>query len=52
MGNGMAKTILVVDDEPRLVALLEAYLKQEGYRVVTAGDGRQAAKVAQRGGPT
>jgi len=51
MANGVAKTILVVDDEPRLVALLDAYLRQEGYRVVTAGDGRQAAKVAQRERP-
>jgi DNA-binding response OmpR family regulator len=45
------KTILVVDDEPRLVAILEAYLKQEGFRVVTAGDGRQAAEAARREKP-
>jgi len=47
----LTKTILVVDDEPRLVSLLEAYLKQEGFRVVTAGDGRQAAEVAAREDP-
>ena len=45
------KTILVVDDEPRLVAILEAYLKQEGFRVLTAGDGCQAAEAAQREKP-
>jgi len=38
----MTKTILVVDDEERLVALLKAYLGQEGFRVVTAKDGRAA----------
>ncbi len=47
----MSKTILVVDDEERLVALLAAYLKKEGFRVVTAGDGRQAAEVAAREKP-
>ena len=30
----MAKTIMVVDDEKRLVSLVESYLTQEGYRVV------------------
>ena len=29
----MTKTILVVDDEKRLVSLVESYLTQEGYRV-------------------
>ena len=38
----MAKTILVVDDEERLVSLLDAYLSQEGFRVVTADNGRSA----------
>lgn len=38
----MAKTILVVDDEERLVSLLDAYLTQEGFRVVTADNGRRA----------
>jgi len=47
----VAKTILVVDDEARLVALLEAYLKQEGFRVVSAENGRQAAEVARREKP-
>jgi DNA-binding response OmpR family regulator len=47
----VAKTILVVDDETRLVELLEAYLKQEGFRVVSAGNGRQAAEVARREKP-
>lgn len=37
----MAK-ILVVDDEPNIVELARLYLKNEGYEVVTAGDGRIA----------
>jgi DNA-binding response OmpR family regulator len=47
----MTKTILVVDDEKRLVSLVESYLTQEGYRVVTAHDGKEALVVAQRENP-
>jgi DNA-binding response OmpR family regulator len=43
----MTKTILVVDDEKRLVSLVESYLTQEGYRVVTAYDGKEALAVAR-----
>ena len=38
----MSKTILIVDDEERLVSLLKAYLGQEGFRVVSANNGREA----------
>src|SRR5512134_1497407 len=37
-----SKRILIVDDEPRYVRLLEANLKTEGYQVTTAADGIQA----------
>jgi DNA-binding response OmpR family regulator len=47
----MTKTILVVDDEKRLVSLVESYLTQEGYRVVTAYDGKEALAVARREHP-
>jgi DNA-binding response OmpR family regulator len=47
----MAKTILVVDDERRLVSLVEAYLTQEGFRVVTAHNGREALFVARQESP-
>lgn len=38
----MARTILVVDDDPKIVALVRAYLVNAGYEVVTAHDGHQA----------
>lgn len=41
----MAKHILVVDDEPRYLRLLEANLRTEGYEVSTAQDGLQALEV-------
>jgi DNA-binding response OmpR family regulator len=47
----MAKTILVVDDEPQIVRFVRAYLEDAGYRVVTAGDGQQALFVARHEKP-
>jgi len=38
----MPKTILVVDDERKIVTVLKGYLEQAGFRVVTAGDGQTA----------
>ena len=47
----MQKTILVVDDEERLVTLLTAYLHHEGFRVVSAANGRDALFVSRREKP-
>jgi len=41
----MSKRILIVDDEPRYLRLLEANLRTEGYEVATAQDGIQAIDV-------
>ena len=41
-------TILVVDDEKDIVSALEIYLKAEGYRVLSAGNGKEALSVAAR----
>jgi DNA-binding response OmpR family regulator len=40
--SSAAKRILIVDDEPRYLRLLEANLKTEGYTVFKAADGLQA----------
>ncbi|UCF61001.1 MAG: response regulator transcription factor [Anaerolineaceae bacterium] len=47
----MANTIMVVDDEKRLVSLLESYLDQEGFRVVKASNGREALFLARQEKP-
>ena len=47
----MPQTILIVDDEKRLVSLVQSYLVQEGYRVVTAYNGRDALPIAQKEKP-
>jgi DNA-binding response OmpR family regulator len=47
----MAKTILVVDDEKRIISLLESYLEQQGFRVATALNGEEAIFVARHEKP-
>jgi DNA-binding response OmpR family regulator len=47
----LAKTILVVDDEKRLVSVVGAYLEQEGYHVLKAYNGREALFTARQEKP-
>jgi CheY-like chemotaxis protein len=44
-------TVLIVDDEPAIVDLLSQLLEDEGYRVVSAGDGMAALETAQKRRP-
>jgi DNA-binding response OmpR family regulator len=41
----MADTILIVDDEQRIIDLARMYIEQEGYLVEYANDGHQALKI-------
>ena len=43
----MKLRILVVDDEPEIIELVEFNLKQAGYAVITAADGAEALKKAR-----
>lgn len=45
------KTILVVDDEPKMVKLARDYLAQAGYNVVTASDGAAAVSASRTAKP-
>jgi two-component system alkaline phosphatase synthesis response regulator PhoP len=47
----MTKKILVVDDEERLRVLVKSYLSQEGFEVITAGDGQEALYMARHEKP-
>jgi DNA-binding response OmpR family regulator len=40
----MSTSILVVDDEPRYLRLLEANLRTEGYQIITAQNGKEAVE--------
>jgi two-component system alkaline phosphatase synthesis response regulator PhoP len=45
------QTILVVDDEPHIVEVVQDYLKQAGYRVLAARDGQTALTLARHERP-
>lgn len=47
----MAKTILVVDDTSSLRKMVQSYLSQEGFRVLTAADGQEALILARQEKP-
>lgn len=47
----MPKTILVVDDKASLRTMVKAYLSEQGFHVVTAGDGQEALFVARETKP-
>ena len=47
----MPTTILAIDDVANIRTLISNYLEQEGYRVLTAANGREALAVAQQDHP-
>jgi two-component system, OmpR family, alkaline phosphatase synthesis response regulator PhoP len=51
-GRAVKQTILVVDDEPSIRDVVTAYLKREGFAVVTAADGPAALVAARRARPS
>lgn len=46
-----AEKILIVDDEPDILEFLQYNLEKEGFRVVTASDGEEGIKVAEKEKP-
>jgi len=50
-GLAMARKVLVVDDEPTLVAALRYTLEREGFQVLEAGDGETALQLARSQSP-
>ncbi|MCX7706503.1 MAG: response regulator transcription factor [Anaerolineae bacterium] len=47
----MNRTILVVDDDKKIVDLVTLYLKRDGYNVLKAYDGQEALDLARRKQP-
>ncbi|HET9680422.1 MAG TPA: response regulator transcription factor [Candidatus Limnocylindrales bacterium] len=45
------KTILVVDDEPKIVQLARDYLEHAGFEVITSADGASALQLARSRAP-
>ena len=49
--DGEKPLVLVVDDDPNVVALARAYLERDGYRVSEANDGLRALELARKEQP-
>jgi DNA-binding response OmpR family regulator len=47
----LMRTVLVVDDEAKIVQLARDYLEHAGFTVLTAADGRTAVEIARRQHP-
>lgn len=45
--TGDQKQLLLIDDDPNLILLVKDYLEFRGYKVVTAGNGREALEVLE-----
>ncbi len=45
------KKILVVDDEKKIVEIIQAYLERDGYQVIAAFDGKTALALALKQHP-
>src|SRR6516162_6063109 len=45
------KTILLIDDDPEIIAALRTVLEGKGFRVLTAADGNAGLAVAERENP-
>lgn len=45
------KKVLIVDDEPKIIQAVSAYLEKEGYQVFTASSGKEALELNDRRAP-
>jgi DNA-binding response OmpR family regulator len=44
----MKASILIIDDDPYIINLLEKYFQREGYKVLTSFKGKPALKLLQK----
>ena len=51
MPAAAAPTVLIVDDDPNVVALTRLYLERDGYRVLAAADGARGLALARQERP-
>ena len=43
--------LLLVDDEPNIIELAQMYLEREGYRIISAADGKEALSAVEKHRP-
>lgn len=47
----MKKTILIIDDDTSIVDLMKRYFENEGYHVISCGDGESALQILEEERP-
>src|SRR2546425_9527158 len=52
MHNPVVATVLVVDDDPIVLAVVVRYLERDGFRTLTAADGETARALLEREAPS
>jgi DNA-binding response OmpR family regulator len=51
-GNPMTHTLLLVDDEKKVIEFMEPFLRQEGFSIITAKTGKEALLKAKENKPS
>ena len=51
MSENTGKTILIVEDEPDVSAYLKAFFEDNGFKVITAANGKEGFEKAKAGSP-
>lgn len=51
MSQSVKKTILVVDDDPKMIKSISEYLHEAGYKVISTSAGKKALKLAEKHQP-
>jgi DNA-binding response OmpR family regulator len=49
--TGGKNTVLIVDDEPKILEILKVYLEAGGYKVIQTTEGNEALKVFENAAP-
>lgn len=47
----MAKTVLLIEDEPNIIEAIKFILSRDGFQVMSHGDGATALDAVERAGP-
>ena len=47
----MARTVLIVEDDPQTLDIVRLYLRRDGYKVLTATNGNEGLRLAQESRP-
>jgi DNA-binding response OmpR family regulator len=50
-GGAAGRTVLIIEDDPYTQDIVRLYLRRDGYKVLTAGDGTEGLRLAREASP-